>query len=229
MTEGLTTGSKTGSRKRMSGPARRSQIIKVALRLIAKHGVHGTTTARIASAAGITEATLYHYFRSRNEILMAALDAVYEKVFEIINSSQQSHVVERLREITQSHSALVSSDTRGFVYPLFEFVAAAPNTSLRRALEKKQIEAIEAMARIVREGQEQGSIIQNVDPEQVAWELVGVAWTEDIASLMGIGRFIYDGRAKRMVDLILDAVSAERTLSVFPKQEDTQAMNDPTM
>ena len=32
-----------------------------------------------------------------------------------------------------------------------------------------------------------------------------------------------------MVDLILDAVSAERTLSGFPKQEDTQAMNDPTM
>ena len=112
--------------------------------------------------AGITEATLYHYFRSRNDILMAALDAVFEKVFEIINSLNESHVVERLRDITRSHSALVSSDTRGFVYPLFEFVAAAPNTGLRRALEKKQIEAIEAMARIVREGQEQGSIVQNV-------------------------------------------------------------------
>ena len=201
--------SKTKTTRRVGGSARKKQIIQATLQVVAKHGVHGATTSRIASAVGVSEAALYYYFKNRSQILVAALDAVYEKVFDVIGSSQQSDVIERLRDITQFHSALVSSEPSGFVYPLFEFVAAAPSGSLRKALGTRQMKAVDAVASIVREGQQQGSIVSDADPEQVAWQLISVAWAEDIASLMGLERFTGAGRGKRMVDLILTSISSK--------------------
>lgn len=43
----------------MTAAERKAQIITVVLNLVDKRGVQGTTTARIAAAAGVTEPTLY--------------------------------------------------------------------------------------------------------------------------------------------------------------------------
>ncbi|HEY5527833.1 MAG TPA: TetR/AcrR family transcriptional regulator, partial [Thermoleophilia bacterium] len=62
-----TTASKTRP-TRMTGAERKRQIVMVTLDLVATHGVPGTTTARIASAAGVSEKTLYKHFASRKEM-----------------------------------------------------------------------------------------------------------------------------------------------------------------
>jgi AcrR family transcriptional regulator len=191
----------------MTAAARKQQIVDVTLRLVAEHGVEGTTTSRIAAAAGVSEATLYRHFASRSEILIAALDHVYDDIFEVLNSSAQPNVPERLRDISRFHSGLVSSDTTGFVYPLFEFVAAPQNVGLREPLAQRQLIATEALARIVEEGKVQGTIRPEVDSDQVAWELVGVYWAEDIAYLMGLGHFVTGGRSGKMLERILESIT----------------------
>ena len=66
---------------RMTAAARKRQIVEVALDLIAKHGLHGVTMSRIAAGAGIRQASLYSHFQSRHEILLAALDVIYERIY----------------------------------------------------------------------------------------------------------------------------------------------------
>ena len=85
-----------------------------------KHGVQGTTTARIAAAAGVTEPTLYKYFRNRREMLLAALDAVFERAEEVVRSSDEKDAVERLRKIGRYHTRETNAKRLGFVNPLFE-------------------------------------------------------------------------------------------------------------
>jgi len=175
--------------------------------LVAKYGVPGTTTSRIATMCGVSEATLYRHFATRNDILVATLDLVYERIFKLIHAADQESALERLRAIGRFHSAILSSEIEGFVYPLFEFVAAPPELGLREPLAEHQRAAIRTLATIVDEGKDQGVVRSEVDSEQVAWELVGVYWAQDIAYLMGLTEFAAAGRGQETLERILDSIS----------------------
>jgi AcrR family transcriptional regulator len=53
---------------------RRSEILEVALRLMAGEGARGTTMRAVARACGVNVATLYHYFPSKHDLLRAAIE-----------------------------------------------------------------------------------------------------------------------------------------------------------
>ena len=53
---------------------RREQIIETALKLFATHGYDGTSTRKIAQAAGITEGLIFHYFPTKAHLLAAVLE-----------------------------------------------------------------------------------------------------------------------------------------------------------
>jgi AcrR family transcriptional regulator len=54
--------------------ARRLQILDAAVTCFARHGYDRTTTARIARTAGIGSGTLFHYFPTKQAILVAVLE-----------------------------------------------------------------------------------------------------------------------------------------------------------
>jgi AcrR family transcriptional regulator len=53
---------------------RRAELIDTALRLFAERGFRGTTIADIAVATGTAHGLVYHYFRSKDELLDAILE-----------------------------------------------------------------------------------------------------------------------------------------------------------
>lgn len=53
---------------------RRRQIIDAALGVYAEKGLAGATTKDLARAAGVAEGLIYHYFRSKEELLFAVVD-----------------------------------------------------------------------------------------------------------------------------------------------------------
>ncbi len=58
---------------RLSRDHRRQQILEHALPLFARHGFAGTTTRRIADAAGVSEALLFKHFPTKSAIYAAIL------------------------------------------------------------------------------------------------------------------------------------------------------------
>ena len=57
---------------RPEGSNQRQHILAVALSLMAQHGVDGTSMRDLAGATGLNVASLYHYFPSKRELLVAA-------------------------------------------------------------------------------------------------------------------------------------------------------------
>ena len=53
---------------RMSGGARRKQIVDVAIRLFSEKGFRGTTTKEIALAAGVNEAIIFRHFTTKKDL-----------------------------------------------------------------------------------------------------------------------------------------------------------------
>ncbi len=62
--------------------ARRVQIADAALKVISEQGLGRFTTQAIAAEVGITDGTLFRHFGSKEEIVLAALDRVEERLFE---------------------------------------------------------------------------------------------------------------------------------------------------
>jgi AcrR family transcriptional regulator len=49
---------------------KRQQLLKAALRLFVENGFHGTPTSKIAAEAGVSNGTLFHYFKSKDELIV---------------------------------------------------------------------------------------------------------------------------------------------------------------
>ena len=58
----------------MSGDERRYQILRVAIKLFSSQGFSGTTTRKIAEAAGVSEAMVFRHFATKRELYAAILD-----------------------------------------------------------------------------------------------------------------------------------------------------------
>jgi AcrR family transcriptional regulator len=167
---------------RMTGPERKRRIIEATQQVVAEHGVQGATTSRIAAAAGISEKTLYSHFASRTEMLVAALDAVFEKAREAtFLTRQDANVLEHLRKTSRSRRLAEG----GFVYPLYEFFAAPPEAGLREELKAQHERSLKMLVEMVEEGKSQGVIRADVDSEQTAWDIMALYFADDVAYLLG--------------------------------------------
>ncbi len=212
-------GRLVGAMARMTGIERKRQIAETTLDLLATEGVQGTTNARIAQAAGITPAALYRHFDDRNQVLLAALDSLYQRIRQLVlESSDKPDALERLRAMGHVHSDLISSDQGTFVYPFVEFLAAPREAGLREAQAVKQLEMIRSVANTVEEGKAQGSIRPDVDSEQVAWALHAVWWAEDIAHVMGLSQFVTAGRSTTLLNQLLDGIANRPQEAMEPSE-----------
>ncbi|MBN1691144.1 MAG: TetR/AcrR family transcriptional regulator [Dehalococcoidia bacterium] len=64
-------------RERLSGENRKAQIIDIALTIFAQKGFAGTRTREIAEAAGISETLIFQHFKTKDELIRAALAKLF--------------------------------------------------------------------------------------------------------------------------------------------------------
>lgn len=63
-----------GHHGKMTGDARRQQILQTAVSLFSQRGFKGTTTKEIAKAAGVSEAMVFRHFENKDALYGAILD-----------------------------------------------------------------------------------------------------------------------------------------------------------
>jgi AcrR family transcriptional regulator len=59
--------------------ARRDHLVETALRLFYKNGFHATGIDSILAESGVAKMTLYKYFKSKDELILAALELRHER------------------------------------------------------------------------------------------------------------------------------------------------------
>jgi len=69
---------------RLSAPARREQLLDVALDVFARAGYDGASMNDVADAAGVTKPVLYQHFESKRELYRALLDEVGSRLLRAI-------------------------------------------------------------------------------------------------------------------------------------------------
>jgi AcrR family transcriptional regulator len=65
-----------------------ARIVDAALELFAEHGVGGTSLQMIADAIGVTKAAVYHQFKTKEEIVIAAAGAELAKLEVLVDAAE---------------------------------------------------------------------------------------------------------------------------------------------
>ncbi|MFI6325295.1 TetR/AcrR family transcriptional regulator [Nonomuraea sp. NPDC050556] len=91
-----------------SGDARRERILAIAIQEFAENGYRGTSLARIAERAELSQAGVLHHFRSKERLLIAVLDYRDQLDLERFNYGDQ-HGIAMLRSLADvvEHNARI--------------------------------------------------------------------------------------------------------------------------
>lgn len=63
---------------------KRTAILEATLRLIAEHGFHGTAMSKVAKEAGVSAGIIYHYFSSKDELIIELYKTLKRKSAEAL-------------------------------------------------------------------------------------------------------------------------------------------------
>ncbi|MBW2675250.1 MAG: TetR/AcrR family transcriptional regulator [Deltaproteobacteria bacterium] len=79
-------GDKKQERRKALEALTRRGILDAAVGLLTRDGIHGLTMERVATEAGVAKGTLYVYFKNKEEILDATLDASFDPLIRELSA-----------------------------------------------------------------------------------------------------------------------------------------------
>ncbi|MGA8529643.1 MAG: TetR/AcrR family transcriptional regulator [Acidobacteriaceae bacterium] len=154
----------------------RNRILQAAIREFSEHGLAGARTSTIAAAAQVNKALLYYYFRDKESLYGAALEAVATQVAEsaLAVLDMKCSAGERfLRFVLQHFDRILSQ--QGFQALMQQEMVRYRDghSSAMNILAKTAFEPIFRRAdQIVQEGMRTGELCR-VDPMQMMYAALG--------------------------------------------------------
>lgn len=67
---------------------RRQEILAVALELLAEEGYAGASLRKLAGRLGIAQPSLYHYFRTKEDLVEQVLDTYVKRMFSVVRPGE---------------------------------------------------------------------------------------------------------------------------------------------
>jgi len=166
--------------RRLSSEARRGQIVRTTLALLADTPVDRITTRQVARELGISQPALFRHFRSRDEILAAVVVHTREELARLAAAALGPMQAAPLASLKSLMRELVDYVARNPGMPrlLFHDAGSGEEAPYHRLLAQLVSMQRSIAAELVREAQRSGEVSGDVDPERAAALL--------LASLQGL-------------------------------------------
>ena len=105
-------GSLASARVSRRRDRRKAEIVRTATELLAAQGYQGMSLEEVAEQTDIAKATLYYYFESKDELVLAALESLTEEVLSRLEARratvEDESAVERLRALIDEHLVILT-------------------------------------------------------------------------------------------------------------------------
>jgi AcrR family transcriptional regulator len=180
--------SREGARAAASkGERTRRRLLQRALELFGRQGYRATSVSEIARAAGISQATAYAYFSSKEELFLAVVDA---------------DATDLVREAHASIEALpVREKMRAYLVALYQGLDRHPlarrvlggheRRVLPRMIELPALQfATELLSADMRAGQAVGEVRSDIDPDQIAVGLEAIVLSLLLAAVQSDALYV---------------------------------------
>src|SRR5262245_57530205 len=165
-----------GQRK---GERTRATILDEALKIVSKAGLDGLTIGTLADATGLSKSGLFAHFGSREELLLAVLAHGQIEFTAVVFKPAMDHPrgTPRLRAMFVNWLDWTESAELPGGCPMIGGATEFDDKPgpVRDMLAAGQRTWIETLKRAVRQAVEEGQLMPATDPEQIAFEMFGIA------------------------------------------------------
>ncbi len=161
----------------MKAEDRRKQLLISAARCFARNGYRGTTTAKIAQEAGVSEPIIYRHFRNKQELFIALIEKVAEEVFQNWQqaTSQARTPLEKLQILLYRNPATSDPWTRSVYQIFFHASTEVSDPRIQQAIRDHYERYARALASVMSEAQTAGQIRSDVPAEWLTWQIIHAA------------------------------------------------------
>jgi TetR/AcrR family fatty acid metabolism transcriptional regulator len=188
-------------------PEKRRAILHAAVKVFAEKGYQGCRIADVARQAGVAYGLVYHYFRSKEELL----ESVFAEQWTIFDRSIRAIVdgpgaaSEQLASICRFAVDVLRTAPAAVRVLLLE-VARTPD-ALRAGSTRETFETtIGLVAGVVRRGQQAGELRAGIDPVVAAACLLGTLELSLTGMLVGVIPAGGDEDVERVKEAVVDVV-----------------------
>lgn len=208
----MTSGSKRGQQAEQ----RRTQLIDTALALFAERGIEATRVSDIAEAAGVAQGLLYHYFRSKDELLAAiiARHGPLPLLRELLAAPPDQPTRETLLQLATRIHALIQ-ERRTFVRLAVREIIWRPETLSMGMAVREQ--ALDMLGHYLRSRVEAGELRPH--DQRVVGQMLA-----STVILVGLAELPVDPYLTGAIDVILQGIAAQPTAGATPAE--ARAMGD---
>jgi len=161
-----------------SSPAdrRKLQIVEAAISVLMEKGLTASTMNDFIRASGLSKGGVYHYFDSKEALLLGVLDYFFDQFFSemVSNSSPMESATEQLTEIVSGHVKLLRKlgEYNGV---MVDFLAHAIHVKPIREHFQTQYRLFQsAIADLIEQGKMRGEFGDTVDAKAMASGIIGV-------------------------------------------------------
>jgi TetR/AcrR family transcriptional regulator, fatty acid metabolism regulator protein len=164
---------KPAARPARGGGDKRERILDAAVRVFAKKGFYATRVSEVAKAAGVADGTIYLYFSSKDELLVSLFEDRVERLLRFLEKELPpgASASEKLRRVIELQLGLLEGER-----DLAEVITVILRQSTKLMKEyaaPKFTSYLDAIARIVADGQASGEFRADVSPHLAARAIFG--------------------------------------------------------
>jgi TetR/AcrR family transcriptional regulator, fatty acid metabolism regulator protein len=152
---------------------KRRQILDAAIRVFARQGFHSTRVSDIADEAGVAYGLVYHYFKSKDEVLNEVFSERWLLLLAAIEDTDGSGATPR-EKLGAVASFIVDSyrhDPELMKVIIVEVTRAANSFGRTHLPEIRR--AYDSIAKIVADGQDEGAFRGDIDPTFASMSFYG--------------------------------------------------------
>lgn len=198
---------KLAATKRRGGD-KRDRILEAAVKVFARSGFHATRVSDVAKSAGVADGTIYLYFSSKEQLLVSLFEDRVERLLAFMREElpKKPNAPAKLRAVIDMQLGLLEGERE-----LAEVITIILRQSTRLMKEfaaPRFLAYLDAIAKIVAEGQAAGDFRRDVSPSIAARAVFGaldgitLTWALGKAERGALGR-----AATQLADVLLRGLS----------------------
>ena len=173
---------------------RPQELLDAALRVFAARGYRNTRLEEVAEAAGVTKGTIYHYFTTKEELLLRAIEQHQERAFgrlEELLRGQRGPAATRIRLVIRKAFGGMDRDRRSVLTLLLQGVAHEVPDVYRNWLATGPVKGWRLVAKLIDDGKAAGEFRPDADSQVAARVLLSglmlqVVWQQYADSVPGL-------------------------------------------
>lgn len=143
--------------------AKTDKIINGAIQCFVKKGFHGAGMAEISRKAGVSQANLYQYFASKNELILEIAKRYFSRDMNALKRVESASDFQAALE----QEAYLTNDKAGTIMYMEILAESSRNPDIKRLVLASSQDLYSISCSIFRKAQESGAIGRHLTPEQI--------------------------------------------------------------